>query len=33
MTGAPAISVTPVLPPETSQKAPVGGLGALLRWK
>ncbi|MFG3073855.1 Vms1/Ankzf1 family peptidyl-tRNA hydrolase [Streptomyces sp. NPDC048225] len=33
MTGAPAISVAPVLPPETAEKAPVGGLGALLRWK
>ncbi|NEY33860.1 hypothetical protein GTU99_16915 [Streptomyces sp. PRKS01-65] len=35
MTGAPAIAVTPALPPDAAEKAdtPVGGLGALLRWK
>ncbi|MDT0613135.1 baeRF2 domain-containing protein [Streptomyces lancefieldiae] len=33
MTGAPAISVTPALPSEAADKTPVGGLGALLRWK
>ncbi|MGW8065458.1 baeRF2 domain-containing protein [Streptomyces ziwulingensis] len=33
MTGAPAISVTPALPSEAAEKTPVGGLGALLRWK
>ncbi|MEG3626682.1 baeRF2 domain-containing protein [Streptomyces poriticola] len=31
MTGAPAISVTSALP-ESAEEAPVGGLGALLRW-
>ncbi|WP_320776056.1 Vms1/Ankzf1 family peptidyl-tRNA hydrolase [Streptomyces sp. CRN 30] len=32
MTGAPAISVTAALPPDTDD-SPVGGMGALLRWK
>ncbi|MFF9496406.1 baeRF2 domain-containing protein [Streptomyces flaveolus] len=33
MTGAPAISVTPALPQDAADDAPVGGLGALLRWR
>ncbi|GHB16366.1 hypothetical protein GCM10010377_02480 [Streptomyces viridiviolaceus] len=33
MTGAPAISVTAALPREVEGDAPVGGLGALLRWR
>ncbi|WP_030418789.1 Vms1/Ankzf1 family peptidyl-tRNA hydrolase [Streptomyces sp. SCSIO 75703] len=33
MTGAPAISVVPALPHEAAHDVPVGGLGALLRWK
>ncbi|CAL9577399.1 putative protein [Streptomyces sp. enrichment culture] len=35
MTGAPAIAVTQALPPDAAENAdaPVGGLGALLRWK
>ncbi|GHI29725.1 hypothetical protein Sdagh_14550 [Streptomyces daghestanicus] len=34
MTGAPAISVLPALPDtEDRQDTPVGGLGALLRWR
>ncbi|CAM5721224.1 Peptide chain release factor 1 OS=Streptomyces fumanus OX=67302 GN=GCM10018772_59090 PE=4 SV=1 [Streptomyces fumanus] len=32
MTGAPAISVVPALP-EGGEDTPVGGLGALLRWR
>ncbi|GGL80842.1 hypothetical protein GCM10010129_25560 [Streptomyces fumigatiscleroticus] len=33
VTGAPAISVAPALPREAAEEVPVGGLGALLRWK
>jgi hypothetical protein len=32
-TGAPAISVTPALPGDTEDQVPVGGMGALLRWR
>ncbi|MET9779038.1 Vms1/Ankzf1 family peptidyl-tRNA hydrolase [Streptomyces sp. NPDC006367] len=33
MTGAPAISVTSALPQDEADDVPVGGLGALLRWR
>ncbi|MYU25205.1 Vms1/Ankzf1 family peptidyl-tRNA hydrolase [Streptomyces sp. SID8352] len=33
MTGAPAVSMTPALRGGPADRAPVGGLGALLRWR